>query len=43
VHGSLFLAPAIQINYDFHHKVTPERLDQLLEDIRRARAEQKVS
>ena len=24
-------APAIQINYDFHHKVTPERFDQLMQ------------
>ena len=28
--GACSWAPAIQINYDFHHKVTPEKLDQLL-------------
>jgi NADH-quinone oxidoreductase subunit E len=34
--GACSWAPAIQINYDFHQKVTPERLTQLLEDVRRA-------
>jgi NADH-quinone oxidoreductase subunit E len=33
--GACSWAPAIQINYDFHHHVTPEKLDQLLEDIKR--------
>jgi NADH-quinone oxidoreductase subunit E len=28
--GACSWAPAIQINYDFHHKVTPERFDQLV-------------
>ncbi|HEX4748127.1 MAG TPA: NAD(P)H-dependent oxidoreductase subunit E [Bryobacteraceae bacterium] len=28
--GACSWAPAIQINYDFHHKVTPERFDQLM-------------
>jgi len=28
--GACSWAPAIQINYDFHHHVTPEKLDQLL-------------
>ena len=28
--GACSWAPAIQINYDFHHKVTPEKLDTLL-------------
>lgn len=31
--GACSWAPAIQINYDFHHNVTPERLDQLLASI----------
>jgi hypothetical protein len=26
----------VQINYDFHHNVTPQQLDQLLDDIRKA-------
>ena len=28
--GACSWAPAIQINYDFHHHVTPEKLDQLI-------------
>ena len=31
--GACSWAPAIQINYDFHHNVTPEKLDQLLNSI----------
>lgn len=34
--GACSWAPAVQINYDFHHNVTPEQLDQLLDDIRKA-------
>ena len=32
--GACSWAPAIQINYDFHHKVTPERFDQLIAALR---------
>ena len=32
--GACSWAPAIQINYDFHHNVTPERFDQLMEGLR---------
>jgi NADH-quinone oxidoreductase subunit E len=32
--GACSWAPAIQINYDFHHYVTPERFDQLMESLR---------
>ena len=32
--GACSWAPAIQINYDFHHNVTPERFDQLMEALR---------
>jgi len=28
--GACSWAPAIQVNYDFHHSVTPEKLDELL-------------
>ena len=35
--GACSWAPAIQVNYDFHHFVTPERLDRLIEDLRRMR------
>jgi NADH-quinone oxidoreductase subunit E len=37
--GACAWAPAIQINYDFHHQVTPERFDQLLAGLRAARAQ----
>ncbi|MBV8896017.1 MAG: NAD(P)H-dependent oxidoreductase subunit E, partial [Acidobacteriaceae bacterium] len=29
--GACSWAPAIQINYDFHHKVTSERFDNLIQ------------
>jgi len=29
--GACSWAPALQVNYDFHHKVTPEKLDAILE------------
>lgn len=32
--GACSWAPAIQINYDFHHYVTPERFDQLIAALR---------
>jgi len=31
--GACSWAPAIQVNYDFHHHVTPEKLDQLIHSI----------
>ena len=34
--GACSWAPAIQVNYDFHHFVTPEKLNQLLDDLRKA-------
>jgi NADH-quinone oxidoreductase subunit E len=33
--GACSWAPAIQVNYDFHHNVTPEKLDQLLTSLRK--------
>jgi NADH-quinone oxidoreductase subunit E len=33
--GACSWAPAIQINYDFHHHVTPEKLDKLIDDLKR--------
>ena len=41
--GACSWAPAIQVNYDFHHKVTPERFDQLMEALRDGSYEQKAS
>jgi len=32
--GACAWAPAVQINYDFHHFVTPERFDRLIEALR---------
>jgi NADH-quinone oxidoreductase subunit E len=33
--GACSWAPAVQVNYDFHHNVTPEKLDQLLASLRK--------
>jgi NADH-quinone oxidoreductase subunit E len=33
--GACSWAPAIQVNYDFHHDVTPEKLDRLLDSLRK--------
>jgi NADH-quinone oxidoreductase subunit E len=32
--GACSWAPAIQVNYDFHHAVTPEAFDRLIESLR---------
>jgi NADH-quinone oxidoreductase subunit E len=34
--GACSWAPALQVNYDFHHRVTPQKLDQLLDSLRKA-------
>ena len=36
--GACSWAPAIQMGYDFHHFVTPEKLDRLIDDIRKTHA-----
>jgi len=33
--GACSWAPAMEINYDFHHFVTPEKLDALIADLRK--------
>ncbi len=33
--GACSWAPALQVNYDYHHWVTRERLDRLIEDLRK--------
>lgn len=38
--GACSWAPAVQIGYDFHHNVTPEMFDKLIDDV--ARAHRKV-
>jgi len=32
--GACSWAPAVQVNYDFHHFVTPEKLEQLIDSLR---------
>lgn len=41
--GACSWAPAIQINYDFHHRVTPERFDRLMEALRDGTYNRKAS
>jgi NADH-quinone oxidoreductase subunit E len=41
--GACAWAPAIQINYDFHHFVTPERFDQLIQAIQNGTYGRKAS
>ena len=33
--GACSWAPAVQVNYDFHHNMTAEKLDQLLDSLRK--------
>jgi NADH-quinone oxidoreductase subunit E len=33
--GACSWAPAIQVNYDFHHFVTPEKFDQIVDSLRK--------
>ena len=33
--GACSWAPAVQVNYDFHHGVTPEKLDRLIDSLRK--------
>jgi NADH-quinone oxidoreductase subunit E len=35
--GACSWAPAIQVNYDFHHNLTPEKLDEIVDALRKAR------
>ncbi len=41
--GACSWAPAIQVNYDFHHFVTPERFDQLIAALRDGTYKKKAS
>lgn len=41
--GACSWAPAVQVNYDFHHFVTPERFDRLIEALRDGTYGQKAS
>ncbi len=33
--GACAWAPALQVNYDFHHEMTPEKFDELIEKLRK--------
>jgi NADH-quinone oxidoreductase subunit E len=33
--GACSWAPAVQVNYDFHHSVTPQKLDELIDSLRK--------
>ncbi len=35
--GSCCWGPALQVNYDYHHQVTPESFDRLLKELRNGR------
>jgi NADH-quinone oxidoreductase subunit E len=32
--GACSWAPAVEINYDFHHQVTPQKLDVLIDSLK---------
>ena len=34
--GACSWAPALQVNYEFHHQMTPEKLDRLIDSLRKA-------
>jgi NADH-quinone oxidoreductase subunit E len=34
--GACSWAPAMQVNYDFHENLTPEKVDEIVEELRRA-------
>jgi len=38
--GACSWAPAMQVNYDFHENLTPEKIDQILDDYRQKAAQQ---
>ena len=43
--GACSWAPALQVNYDFHHEMTPEKFDELMEKLRKngARTQRQAS
>ena len=41
--GACSWAPAVEINYDFHHFVTPEKLDQLIDALKKAQLDADAS
>jgi len=41
--GACSWAPAVQINYDFYHDVTPEQLDKLLDGLKAGRSPEQIT
>ena len=41
--GACSWAPAIQVNYDFHHDVTPEKLDKLLDGLQAGKKPEEIA
>jgi NADH-quinone oxidoreductase subunit E len=37
--GACSWAPAVQVNYDFHENLTPEKMDKILDDYKRKAAQ----
>src|SRR2546428_13864434 len=40
--GACSWAPAVQVNYDFHENLTPEKMDGVLEEYRRKATQQAI-
>ena len=40
--GACCWAPAVQVNYDFHDELTPEKMDQILDDYKAGRGKETV-
>ena len=40
--GACCWAPAIQVNYDFHEELTPEKMDQVIENYKAGRGKEAV-
>jgi NADH-quinone oxidoreductase subunit E len=40
--GACCWAPAIQVNYDFYDELTPEKMDQILDDYKAGRGKETV-
>ncbi|MES1260564.1 MAG: NAD(P)H-dependent oxidoreductase subunit E [Acidobacteriota bacterium] len=41
--GACSWAPAVQVNYDFYHDVTPEKLDRLLDGLQAGKRPEQIS
>ena len=41
--GACSWAPAVQVNYDFYHDVTPEQLDKLLDGLKAGKRPEEIS